>query len=311
MWWGQLKFLVLVAVCCVGTIAAGEDKLKEVERKLKEAEHRAQEAEHKAEAAERRAREAEHSAAQYSAHVRHPQHHDQPSVSTVTLEGTVEAIGTMGFKVNASEDQSGKKRTPNKEWFIAPTRATTWLVLGTADVNYLKPGQTVVFKTTLDGESQPLEKISALTVVPAQGNSPGITADDGTGPIRPKDPGIGGVQPAANQIKKVVGKMTSCGETKLVVGAGKEVHAELAESPTVNIALCDPKLMVVGAKVTVHGTALKTKNASYCEADDIKVTLVEPLTGRKKSTGSASLEATTPKDDADKAAGDKVPAEAK
>ena len=234
-----------------------------------------------------------------------------PVISTVTLEGTVKAIGTKGFKASASKDTTDNKKMPIKEWLVAPLKDTVWVITGTADVSYLKPGQTVTFKATLNDQGQPDAKISELTLVPAEGNSPGITADDGTGPIRPKDPGIGGVQPAANQIKKVVGKMTSCGETKLVVGAGKEVHAELAESPTVNIALCDPKLMVVGAKVTVHGTALKTKNASYCEADDIKVTLVEPLTGRKKSTGSASLEATTPKDDADKAAGDKVPAEAK
>lgn len=322
----NLTFLVLVTVCCVGTVVTAADnklkeaerKLHEVERKLQDAEHRAQEAERKADTAERRAKEAEHRAAQYPATLpRHPQHHEQPSVSTVTLEGTVEAIGTMGFTVNASEDQPNKKNTSAKGWFIAPTHATTWLIQGMADVNYLKRGQTVIFKSMLDEQSQPVDKISALTIVPASGNNPGITADDGSGPIHPKDPGVGGVQPPANDIKKVIGKITSCGPTKLVVGAGKEVHVELAVIPTVNIALSDPKLMVVGAKVTIHGTAMKTKNGRYCEADDIKVTLVQPLTGTEKSSGSTSQKTTTTKDDtsddkdADKAAEDKAPAEAK
>lgn len=295
---------------------------------------------------------------QAARHASHGKKHSQkaPTVSTVTLDGTVEAIGKMGFQVNASKKQTGKKKsgknkTPTKEWFIVPTKATTWHILGSADVNYLKPGQTIIFKTTLDGQSQPEDKVSILTVVPAKGNIPSIKADDGLGPIgrfRPKDPGIveaaapekpakkeAAAPPVVSGSVQVVGRIASCGRTKMTVRAGKELHVELDENPTINIALSDPKMMTVGAKVTIHGTATETKNASYCVPDEVTVTLATPLTGKEKPSeldppekAEIPVEATSPESsssddkpkDADapdekaapgKAAGDKLPAEVK
>ena len=100
-----------------------------------------------------------------------------------------------------------------------------------------------------------------------------------------------------------MGKLISCGKTKLTVAAGKEIHVELAEKAVIHVALSDPKLMVVGAKVTIHGEAAETKKIRWCEPDEITVTLVAPLTGKEKPSQSAAperaavpKESTTPKD---------------
>ena len=100
-----------------------------------------------------------------------------------------------------------------------------------------------------------------------------------------------------------MGKILSCGKTKLVVAAGKEVHVELAENAVIHIALSDPKLIVVEAKVTIHGQAAETKKVRWCEPDKMTVTLVQRLTGKEKPSqlappekAATPKESTTPKD---------------
>ena len=103
-----------------------------------------------------------------------------------------------------------------------------------------------------------------------------------------------------------MGRVISCGRTKLTVAAGKELHFELGENPTINIALSNPKLMTVGDKVTIHGQAVRivcpdrdeirkgpirpSKNvqANFCEPEEVTVTLVQPLTGPKKPPDPAT-----------------------
>ena len=74
--------------------------------------------------------------------------------------------------------QAEARRRGRPRYGPSPTKGTTWRILGTADVNYLKPGQTIIFNTTLDDQGQPQDKVSQLTVVPAKGNKPVIKADD-------------------------------------------------------------------------------------------------------------------------------------
>ena len=212
--------------------------------------------------------------------------------STVAVEGTVESVGKTGFKINVPGKRPGRnkpgKNKPGKnklsgEWFVTPTKSTKWVVIGTAEPSYLQVGQTVLFKATLDEEGQPDDKVSSLTIVPARGNSPSIRVDDGSGPMRPKAPGIGvGVLPTDTQVKKIVGKIRACVGMRLVVNAGKVIKVELAENPTIDVILPDHTLMAVGSKIRAHGTPMATKKLRYLEPDNITVTLATRLTGKEK-----------------------------
>lgn len=228
---------------------------------------------------------------------------------SVAIDGTVLMVGSQGFKVNATKEQFGtaSSRTSTgatKEWLISPTRSTTWLVTGTATPSYLKPSMTVVFKAELDDAKQPKSKISTLTIVSPTGHLPGIKADDGSDPLKPKDAAANpptATKPVKTKAKKkdaapaglvnqsrITGKITSCNGNRFTVSAGGStvIHAELDDNPTINVLMNDPKVLAVGAKVTIHGQAIERKqikNANYCQATDIKVVLALPLTGKEKS----------------------------
>ena len=88
----------------------------------------------------------------------------------------------------------------------------------------------------------------------------------------------------------VVGKLGSCGKNKLVVSAHKEVHVELTDTPTIYVALTDPKLMAVGAKVKIHGKATESPRGSFCVPDMVTVVLPERLTGKEKPSQLAPPE---------------------
>jgi hypothetical protein len=149
--------------------------------------------------------------------------------------------------------------------------------------------------------------VSELTIVPAQGNKPGVAADDGKplghvadaggdkAPPKRKGRGKGNkadadpnpakddAAPANTSIKKVTARIGKLAGNKLTVNpGGKAMQIELTDDATINIALTDPKLIVAGAMIKVHGQAIENNNGKVCNADDITVTLVSPLTGKRR-----------------------------
>ncbi len=111
---------------------------------------------------------------------------------------------------------------------------------------------------------------------------------------------------------KILGKIAACDEKSLTVTSGQRtIHIDLADIPTINVELSDPKLVqdskdktkykiegksasghlvpmassdLVGSKIVVHGTGAETKTERKCLARSIEVTLMAPLTGTKPSS---------------------------
>lgn len=242
------------------------------------------------------------------------QQKDQPIVESVTIDGTIDAFVPGGFKMNGSKQQAGNNAKGGKKkgaagggtnsWLVGPGPATTWSITGSAELSYLKPGQTVVFKAELDDKYQPKDRVSTMTIVSPKGNIPGITADDGSGVLKPKDTGIGVDLPGEDKPvktkttrkkdagdvvdlggrKKITGRISSVSGNKFTVsaGSGKIMHVELDDSPSINVVSTDYKLVAVGARATVQGQAMESKQGNLCRANDIKITLALPLTGKTK-----------------------------
>lgn len=269
------------------------------------------------------------------------QKQDQPTVETVTVDGIVEAVGPQGFTAKSFKERKAAKGRKGsvghfKEWLISSTSNTTWLVTGTAKLSYLRDGQLVVFTAELDDKLQPKDQVSTLAIVAGKEYKPGITVDDGSGPLKPNDPGIPGGAPANKPAKKidakdiapagkvkVTGRISSLSGSHFTVRAGdKMVHARLDDNPTIDIvinATCEPKLLrdsnsklFIGSKVTVHGRAAEYKQGATpncLQADNIKVMLLLPLEGKAKL---ATLKTPLPaeKADAEKSGTDEPSADA-
>ena len=207
--------------------------------------------------------------------------HRKPHPTRVTIEGTIETVAPAALEVAAKKG--------NEHWSVGVQPSTKVIVQGTADASFLKAGMAVEFKTELDVHDVPKEPIRELKIIaPPAESELGITAarrDDTERGKGGKGPGgkggAGGRGKFSESLLKVVGKITACHDHKLTVRAGnRTVQAELPDFPVITFSLADPRLVTAGSAVVVRGTSLRGK--LLCEADYMKVTLTEPLVGKRK-----------------------------
>lgn len=214
----------------------------------------------------------------------------QPKVESVTIDGTIEALGRGEMKVVNTKDK--------KHWVVAPQSNTKLYVKGTANADYLRPKLTIQFKAVLGDQDTVKDKLSDLSVVtPSKINKLGIFADGVGGDAGIGDPLAPGksskAKPAAapladgdllstGQKVRIVAAISTCDGNKLTLSVGsRTIKAELADNPTIDVSSSDPRQIQVGSKVVIHGKGIRG-TTNLCQADDVKVTLTQPLVGKKK-----------------------------
>lgn len=158
---------------------------------------------------------------------------------------------------------------------------TTFVVKGTADVAFLRPGLWIRFQAALDAKGVAAEPLSQITVFTPRGAfSVGIAAD---GPD--KDTG---------QLT-IAGQIRSLKKGKLTLETDKQVvSARVAEDAQVAIEVADLSLALPGSEIHVTGRFLKE---DAILADVVEVTLQEPLSAggkKRRSRGKPKAPATTP-----------------
>ena len=235
----------------------------------------------------------------------------QPRVQTVSLTGSIDSVGANQLAIKASKERQGGRKTGDAQQWLVNAQSATILVLGYAELSYLHSGQMIQFKAELDEKGGPKDKVSELTVVSVEGNRPGIAADDGKPLPHPGQTNAGGgdapakgkgkgkkaaddldagkdaakdaVAAAKTNEKKITAKIGRVAGSKLSVKAGtKAIQIELADGPTINVALTDPTLIVAGSQIRVRGQGMETNNGNLCKADDITVTLLSSLKGKRR-----------------------------
>jgi hypothetical protein len=186
----------------------------------------------------------------------------QAKPDTVTIEGTIQTATSKQLQVT---DNKGKK------WTILGHKGTKLTITGTANPEFLHPDLTLQFTASVDDKNAVKDKVGELTVVTAsEENKPGIEAEAAAG------------DKAATRTAKITGKLTACHGKKLTVHAGAHtLQVELTDSPKINVSFSDGSVISHGDKVEVQGQAVQNKGV--CTADDVKVTLAQPLNGTKKT----------------------------
>jgi hypothetical protein len=233
-----------------------------------------------------------------------------PKVSEVTLTGVVDAVQANGLAIKAGKSTKGKDQ---KTWLVMPGQNVEVTIDGTATVDYLKKGQIVQFEGQVLNNEEVAGKLNELTVLDKK-SSAALTAKvaardhvkevagggggriaapkedaDSDALIGPDDSKKKGdakasakSDAAASGLKtKIVGKIESRTDKGFTVASGsRTLKVELSDSPTINVQLSDPKMVQVGARIVVHGTAAESKQGNQCMAKTIVVTLATPLSGK-------------------------------
>jgi hypothetical protein len=214
-------------------------------------------------------------------------HHHRAKTSSATIEGTVERV--VGGVIQVAVDKG------QKEWVVGTDAHTKIQVSGTAEPDFLHPGLVVRFQADYDGHMVK-DKVGALTIITLKPTTAlGVFA-----------PGTG-AKPAASGKSEIVNRLIACHGSRLSVhGTSKPIAFDLAENPKITVATSDLTWVSAGDKIVVHGKTLPGK-AGACEATDLKITLAQPLCGKKKPTLSPS-QATSTKSSSEKGAVVNVPA---
>jgi len=207
----------------------------------------------------------------------------------------------VGTITSVTANQIVMTTNDSKTWTVYSVPDATAVVTGKAKPDFLKPGLIVKFTAELDNQNATKDKVREMSIVPLSKENPvGVFPPDWA----PQGaPGTGG-KPAskssesdafaaaaeskfgASQKSKVVGRITSVHGDRLTLHAGtKTVRCDLTADPqihiTLHVSLSDPKFISAGDGVSVRGTKVQGK-PGVCNADDVKITLAKPLTGRKK-----------------------------
>ena len=270
---------------------------------------------------------------------RPPNRAAQSKTSEVTLIGIINRVQPDGLTVTPS-----KKGKNQKQWLVvAESDSTDFTVRGVATLDYIREGQTVEFSGKIvknetgaakAKEEKLADKVAELTILSRRpGAPPSHTGNPGAGRIVAPKPetdsattlavpddtdskAADGGTPAATSADsgpktKISGKIEKCNGKSLTVMFGlRTVHVDLADAPTINVELCDPKMVedskdssknriegkgsigrlvtmmasdLVGAKIVARGTAAENKSKRKCTAKNIEITLAKPLASKKSA----------------------------
>lgn len=210
---------------------------------------------------------------------------NESASKTLSLSGTIERVASNGIEVlvDPSAAQSGKqddkhkdKSPPVGKWTVVAPRGTRIQVDGEATPDYLKAGLLVqvTSKVTEAGVTEPIHE---LTIV----SKPSPTAQ-GSGP-RSNSLLVGrtaaGNHPEASTVLGTLGRARE-NQWQIRVGE-KNYPLQLAEDLKIKVALASVHLINAGDKIVVHGAPVPDKPGT-CLANDIQVTMAQPLGAKKK-----------------------------
>jgi hypothetical protein len=229
-----------------------------------------------------------------------PYRPNQPRLQNVTVTGTMGTVNAGGFSVVA--DAKGGGTT----WVVFTDPNTTFHATGTALADFLRPRLTVQFAADLDDKGTGKDKVGELTIVsPTSAHVPGVFKGEGAAAnvatpdaAAPKAAGKGKDKAAPagkgwfeNFGKaKVVGKVVSYKENRLIVAAGKrKVEVDLTDEPLIHVDVAEGTFASAGDKVVVKGKEVKGQQGA-CEAESVEITFSQPLTSPKKKLAKAKPE---------------------
>jgi hypothetical protein len=201
-------------------------------------------------------------------------------------EGTVSEVGE-GLLVTDTKNNRvwvQPNQSPN------PTMACKITVAGTAEPGFLKGGLFVRFEAKLDKQGNVKEDVTKLAIVVLSENNqlrldPDIGPGDDLKELEKKGP--------VNYL--IIGRLKSFKKSELqVVTPGKDIKAKLAEKPEITVDVDDLSLVNVGDKIEIKGKLRQAPGAGGVAAapglvfaDEIKVTLANPLAGKKSAAKKA------------------------
>jgi hypothetical protein len=229
----------------------------------------------------------------------------RPQIKTdpVSIDGTIERITPTMIQAVDGKDQ--------KSWIVASQRTTKILVKGSATLDFLKPGMIVEFHGQPDAKGVIKDKISDLTIVTPATEVVPAAGEGGSGKTKP----AGKEKPAAKEKPtepaggsgSMVGQIRARHNRSLSIHVGNKLtQIELTEDPKINVAVDNAAWATRGDKIVVKGKMVHG-NPGFCEADEVTITLVEPLIGSKKKVtppknGAASPEKATSAEKSDASA---------
>ncbi len=241
----------------------------------------------------------------------------QAKPTEVTLTGTIKEILPGGGGINVNAKKSPKDKSP-KDWTIAPNAEARVIVKGTATVDYLRVGRIVEFTGKIRGDDTLDGKLKELTVVEKV-----VAKKGGSANARAANQGVGGTRieapkeasdvaeddPTEKPLdakaapkgdptvigpeKSIAGKIVKCSDKEIsVASAGRIIVVQLADMPTINVLLNNPKLVQVGAHIVAVGVGLEEKSGgNKCLARELTITLAEPLHGTKSASSTKKVAA--------------------
>jgi hypothetical protein len=232
----------------------------------------------------------------------------KPELEPFAAEGTVQAV-TRG-RIQMSTDSA-------QNWTLMVDPKAVVHVTGAAEPDFLRNGLSVRFTAELDKGGVANEKIQQLTIFtpspenppgvwpegerPAAGKGPegelrgGIDADNGPA-IRKApeggrrrgsgaDNGPAAAKALAPGVYTVAGRITSFRKGRLTVNAGRStVRADVAEDAKIDVDFADYSLAKQGDKISVTKGATFAGRAGLAQAQELTITLSEPLAPPKKKT---------------------------
>ncbi len=229
----------------------------------------------------------------WAARPRHPQ---MPKLQNVTVTGTLVTVKAGEFSVVADNKGGGKT------WVVFTDPNTIYHATGIALADFLRPKLTVQFAANIDDSGAGKDKLGELTIVSptadhVSGVFPGEGATANPAPANAAGKGKGkAAAPAGpsgfdNSSKaKVVGKVASCKENRLIVQAGKrKIEVDLTEEPLIHVNVVEGTFASAGDKVVVHGKEVKG-NPGACEAERVEITFSQPLTNPKRKLTKVKAE---------------------
>ena len=228
----------------------------------------------------------------------HPRRPSPPKLESVTITGTLGTRSAVQFSMVADAKGGGKS------WLVYTNANTTYHATGTALAEFLRPRLVVQFAADVDESGASKDKIGELTIVSPTPDGFGVFQGEGAkaNPAPPPPPKGGKAKgkvaaPAApsgfgNSGKaKVVGKVISYKENRLIVAAGKrKIEVDLTEEPLIHVDVTEATFASNGDKVVVHGKDVKGKPGT-CEAEQVEITYSQPLSNPKKRAILAKAEA--------------------
>lgn len=225
---------------------------------------------------------------------RMPQY-QQPTAESVSLQGTVQSITPTHIEVLVDSSTDGPKKknpkTPHGTWSVVVPHETPIQVSGEATPDYLHHGLMVRF--TVEGKEKEKKQEAAettheLTIVTAASHK--AISKDSSVSLQPANQKQETGRTVTGQLGHLHNNQWS------VIAEGRTWHIELADDVKIKVAFTGSHFVKPGDKISVQGEMIHGKPGT-CTANNVQVTLAQPLTASKSSQKQAASEPKNEKKD--------------